>query len=93
VWHFVEEVEHRTSASSFSVEFAVVALVGVPVLVQQWMRIQRGDAVGSPPNVFVRAFGPVYLAVLAVLWFIALPDYFGAVDGITSDGTPFGNLG
>jgi hypothetical protein len=31
--------------------------------------------------------------VLAVLCISALPDYFGAVDGITSDGTPIGNLG
>jgi hypothetical protein len=73
----------------FSVELALVALVAVPVLVQQWLR--RAD---RDPSEFVRVFGgPVYLAVLAVLWISALPDYFGAVDGITSDGTPIGNLG
>jgi hypothetical protein len=30
--------------------------------------------------------------VLLVVWFTALPDYFGGVDGITSDGTPTGNV-
>jgi hypothetical protein len=30
--------------------------------------------------------------VLAVLWVSAFPEYFGAKDGITADGTPVGNL-
>jgi len=71
-----------------AVELALVALVAVPVLVQQWPR-----KTGRDPSEFVRVFGPVYLAVLAALWISALPDYFGAVDGITSDGTPIGNIG
>ena len=44
------------------------------------------------PNAFVRIFGPVYLLVLAVLWVSAFPQYIGASDGITADGTPVGNL-
>jgi hypothetical protein len=42
--------------------------------------------------VFIRFFGPLYLGVLAVLWISALPAYFRAVDGMTSDGTPIGTL-
>ncbi len=30
--------------------------------------------------------------MLAVLWVTALPAYFGAVNGVTDDGTPVGNL-
>jgi len=74
----------------FSVELVVLAAVAVPVLVTQWARVRRdGDGLGSP---FVRVFGPVYLGVLVMLWISALPDYFGAVDGITRDGTPTGSL-
>jgi hypothetical protein len=42
--------------------------------------------------VFIRFFGPLYLGVLAVLWISALPAYFRAVDGMTSDGTSIGTL-
>lgn len=70
----------------FSVELVVVTAVAVPVLVTQW---RRGDALRSD---FVRLFGPIYLGVLGVLWISALPEYFGAVDGVTRDGTPTGSL-
>ena len=75
----------------FSVELVLVAAIAIPVLVRQWARVRREDSDVSP-NQFVRVFGPVYLGVLAVLWISALPDYFGAVDGITDDGTPTGSL-
>ena len=74
----------------FSVELVLVALIAIPVL-EQWARVRRGHADGVPSR-FVRVFGPVYLGVLAVLWITALPDHFGAVDGITDDGTPIGSL-
>jgi hypothetical protein len=73
----------------FSVELAIFAIVAAPILVQQWLKARGG---GAAPSDFVRIFGPVYLVVLAVLWGSALPEYFGAVDGVTSDGTPIGNL-
>ncbi|AGB21666.1 hypothetical protein Mycsm_01248 [Mycobacterium sp. JS623] len=75
----------------FSVELGVVALIAVPVLVQQWSRNRR-DPTAMTPNAFVRIFGPVYLLVLAVLWVSAFPQYIRASDGITADGTPIGNL-
>src|SRR4029079_4206563 len=60
----------------FSVALAVVAVIAVPVLVAQWMRVRRdGD---GEQSTFVRLFGPVYVGVLGVLWISALPEYFGA---------------
>jgi hypothetical protein len=72
----------------FSVELVIVAAIAAPVLIRQRVRAD-GSTVASP---FVRIYGPVYLGVLAVLWISALPAYFAAVDGMTSDGTPTGSL-
>src|SRR5262245_15105560 len=49
----------------FSVELSLVAVIAVPVLVQQWA---RGSDVAASPNWFVRVFGPMYLGVLGLLW-------------------------
>lgn len=76
----------------FSIELALVAGIAVVTLVAQWKRIRSGNAVAQQPNRFVLIFGPLYLAVLAVLWATALPDYVTATDGITTDGTPTGSL-
>lgn len=40
----------------------------------------------------VRAFGALYLIILAALWIGASPDYFTATHGTTADGRPTGNL-
>jgi len=69
----------------FSAELAVIAVIALPTLLRQWQP-------APPANGFVRTFGPLYLVVLAALWISALPDYFGATNGITTDGTPIGNL-
>lgn len=75
----------------YTVELVVLTAIAGPVLVRQWKcgRRNGADEQGSP---FVRVFGPMYLGVLCVLWIAALPAYFGAVDGITADGTPIGSL-
>lgn len=72
----------------FGVELALIAVIAVPVLFGQW-RSERHRLAG---NTYVRMFGPVYLGVLVILWIGALPAYFGAVAGVTDDGTPTGNL-
>ena len=80
----------------FAVELAVFALTAAPTLVRQWLFlrhvVRHGHAKPATPNVFLRVFRPVYLGVLAALWISALPGYFGAEHGITSDATPTGCL-
>ncbi|MDG4664915.1 hypothetical protein [Mycobacterium sp. 236(2023)] len=76
----------------FSIEIAVIAVVGLVTLSRQWWDIRSGNTEAAEPNSFVRTFGALYLAVLAFLWAAALPDYVGAVDGVTADGTPAGSL-
>jgi hypothetical protein len=79
-------------AIALSIGLAVVAIIGLPVLVQQWSRGRGTGSEPRQPNEFVRIFGPIYLVVLGVLWASALPAYFGVTDGLTADGTPIGNL-
>jgi hypothetical protein len=40
---------------------------------------------------FARFYPACYLAVMAVFWVSALPQYFAAKDGVTPDGTPVGS--
>jgi hypothetical protein len=76
----------------YAVELSIVTAIAAPVLLHQWRRARTGSPTGAElPNGFVRVFGPLYLGVLGALWVSALPQYFGAVDGVTDDGTPIGN--
>ncbi|MDT5082872.1 MAG: hypothetical protein QOJ80_7509 [Mycobacterium sp.] len=82
---------HKTvQAVVFAAELVLFAVVAVPVLVQQWRRTRREGT--EYPSTFVKVFGALYLAIFAVLWLTALPDYAGAIDGMTSSGTPIGNV-
>jgi hypothetical protein len=72
----------------FVVELAAFAAFAMPALIGAR---RRGEA-DDKPNQFVRIFGPIYLAVLGILWLTALPEYFAAKGGITGGGTPTGNL-
>ena len=83
-----ENPNTTAQAIALSIGLVIVAAIGLPVLIQQWSRQRNGAGAVSPRNEFVRVFGPVYLVVLGILWASALPAYFGAVDGITTDGTP-----
>ena len=87
-----ENPNTTAQAIALSIGLVIVAAIGLPVLIQQWSRQRNGAGAVSPRNEFVYVFGPVYLVVLGILWASALPAYFGAVDGITTDGTPTGNL-
>lgn len=77
----------------YAAELVVLALVAIPVLVRQWSRL-RGEATDFPrySNRVVQAYSVVYLGVMALLWATALPDFFGAVHGVTHHGDPIGNL-
>ncbi|QCB50394.1 hypothetical protein E5720_04780 [Rhodococcus sp. PAMC28707] len=77
----------------YAAELVILALVAIPILIRQW----RALRVGQPrepaySNGFVRIYSLVYLGVMAALWASALPDYFAAVDGVTANGDPVGNL-
>jgi len=78
-------------------ELTVISVVALPVLISQWRRLRRGEgADGSPTgaysNPLILGYATAYLAVMAVLWVIALPAYFSAVNGVAPTGDPIGNL-
>lgn len=77
----------------YAAELLVVTVVAIWILVRQWLRL-RGENTDDPTytNYFVQRYSVVYLSVMALLWATALPDYFGAVDGVTNNGDPVGNL-
>lgn len=77
----------------YLLELAVMAVVATVVMTRQWRQLRSGTA-DDPGYVdrFVKVFASVYLVVFAFLWLTALPDYFTAVDGVTSNGDPIGNL-
>ncbi|MFI6868900.1 hypothetical protein [Nocardia sp. NPDC050406] len=77
----------------YAAELVVVSIVAAVALTRQWRRMRQGSS-DIPPysNDFVRVYGVVYLAVMALLWATALPDFFAATDGVTSNGDPIGNL-
>jgi len=77
----------------YAAELVVLSVVAVVVLVRQWWSLRSGTSeVSAYRNRLVQWFAVAYLAVFAVLWATALPDYFGAVDGVTANGDPVGNL-
>ncbi|APE35016.1 hypothetical protein BOX37_14855 [Nocardia mangyaensis] len=77
----------------YLLELAVMAVVATVVMTRQWRQLRQGTA-DDPGYVdrFVKIFASIYLVVFAFLWLTALPDYFTAVDGVTSNGDPIGNL-
>ncbi|WP_305092675.1 hypothetical protein [Prescottella sp. R16] len=77
----------------YAAELVAVTVVAIPLLVAQWSRLRKQEA-DQPvySNDFVRIYATVYIVVMGVLWASALPDFFGAVDGVTGDGDPIGNL-
>jgi hypothetical protein len=75
-----------------SAELAAVWIAGLYLLVDAYRAARAGDAAPVPSPVFARVYPAVYLAVLVVLWLVALPAYFAATGGVTEQGTPVGSL-
>ncbi|MGF6882471.1 hypothetical protein ABIA39_001413 [Nocardia sp. GAS34] len=77
----------------YAVELVVLTLVAITILVRQWSRLRR-EASDVPRYTSgpIRSYSVVYLCVMALLWVTALPDFFGAVHGVTHKGDPVGNL-
>ncbi len=72
-----------------------LALMAGAALYAVRRRLSPGPGAPSIPayrNRLVQAYAGVYLVVFAGLWIAALPDFFGATDGVTADGDPVGNL-
>lgn len=69
---------------------AVLWVVGLALLADATRATWTARAEVASPQ-FVRIYPAVYLGVLTLLWIAALPEYFGATDGVTSRGTPIGS--
>ncbi|MBB3663597.1 MULTISPECIES: DUF7802 domain-containing protein [Prauserella salsuginis group] len=71
------------------IELALIWLAGGWVVVAHLSSPNRGP--GEPLSAFARFYPAIYLGAMAVFWGAALPQYLGAEDGITRDGTPTGS--
>lgn len=71
---------------------ASVAIVGMALLltVGQLLRLTSFSSRGL--WAYSKAYLALFLGVFVGLWLYALPDYFAAVEGITSQGYPVGSL-
>ncbi|MEV0355035.1 hypothetical protein AB0H71_03140 [Nocardia sp. NPDC050697] len=77
----------------YAAELAVLSVVAVVLLWRRWSELRsEASSLRGDRNGFVQWYAVVYLVVMAVLWVTALPDYFGAVDGVTDNGDPIGSL-
>jgi hypothetical protein len=77
----------------YAAELVAITLVAVPVLFGQWRRLRSGAVTAERHvNPLVVRYSAAYLAVMVILWLTALPAYFGAIDGVTANGDPIGNL-
>ncbi|ART71313.1 hypothetical protein BTO20_24670 [Mycobacterium dioxanotrophicus] len=77
----------------YAAELLALTAVAIPVLFGQWRSLRRDPAAADYANPLVLRYAAVYLAVMTVLWISALPAYFGAVNGVTTEGGPVGSLG
>ncbi len=76
----------------YAAELLTLVAVAVPVLVRQWLALRGGGTDGYVTHPSILGYAVVYLAVMTVLWVSALPDYFGATNGLTAMGDPVGSL-
>lgn len=81
---------------TYALELIAICAVAVPVLINQWRRLRTTTSSPTEPRYVTSplliAYSTAYLGIMAVLWLSALPDYFGAVNGLTADGDPTGSL-
>lgn len=90
----------RLQGYAYLLELVVIAVVAAIIFYRQWERLRADGAVSLGGGLATETYtsrlmvgyAAVYLAVMAILWLTALPDYFGAVAGRTGDGNPIGNV-
>lgn len=71
------------------IELALIWVAGSWIVVSHLRTADRGP--DEPLSAFARFYPAIYLGGMAVFWLGALPAYFGAQDGMTSEGTPIGS--
>ncbi|WP_067574098.1 hypothetical protein [Nocardia acidivorans] len=76
----------------YAAELILLTLVAIPILFRQWRSLRQDPESPRYTNPFVRVYSVLYLAVFALLWATALPDFLDAKDGLTANGDPIGNL-
>ena len=87
-----EEINRTGQAIAYWTMLALVAAVAVTAIAEAVRDPAPGGSGDPADRTYLLTHGVLYLAALVVCWIAALPDLFGAVDGITSDGTPVGSL-
>ena len=78
----------------YAAELAVVTVVAIWALTAQWRRLRRDDESEAVrhANPYILAYATAYLAVMTILWVTSLPAYLRAVEGVTPNGDPIGNI-
>lgn len=76
----------------YALELIVLVTLAVPVLIKQWLTLRRDGTDGYLTHPAILSYAGGYLTVMTVLWAAALPDYFGATNGVTATGDPIGSL-
>ncbi len=84
-----DDPDATAQAWVLGIELGLVWLAGLWILVGMVRR--RGTEDAEPMTPFARIYPAVYLAAMAALWLVALPDFVDAEGGVTSDGTPIGS--
>jgi hypothetical protein len=78
---------------AMSIVIAAFVIAGMVLLLSSWQRARAESVdIDAGTRHYVQRHSLVYLVTFAVLWATALPAYVGAARGITSTGTPTGNL-
>ncbi|MFC9435309.1 hypothetical protein [Nocardia sp. NPDC057030] len=75
----------------YAAELFALSAVAIVLMYRQWSA-RRSEPTDGYRNPLVQWYAVAYLAVMALLWATALPDYFDATDGHTPNGDPTGNL-
>jgi hypothetical protein len=69
---------------------AAVVIIGGFTVARAWPTARREGT--AYDNAYAKAFGTAFLVTMAISWGAGLPDYLGAVDGVTTSGTATGVL-
>ncbi len=71
------------------IELGLVWLAGAWILFTSFQRRATDEAVPMTP--FAKIYPVTYATMMAVVWLTALPEFFDATNGITTDGKPIGS--